>query len=162
MALPGVWVSGLRAALDETALRDRRLALTVESGILRFSVQGLRGLIPASVPIRVEHLDRGRGFLRASVLGLEPLVEVRPEVAHGTRVRFVPVAVRAGFLPLPGSVLDAVLGLARSRFPDRPGLHLGQHNQVEIDLGEILARAGIRLPPIRGLRAENGVLEIHF
>src|SRR5437870_4339040 len=134
MPVPGIQVAGLRAGLDAAALRERRFQLDVGGGTVRFSVEALDMLIPASVPLRVERIERGRGFLRASVLGLEPVVEVRPEVVREARVRFVPVSIRAGFLPLPGAVLDTILALARAGFPSRPGLYLGESSQVEIDL----------------------------
>ncbi len=163
MALPAVQITGVRAEIDPVALARKQVRVEVSAGVLRISDRGLAAVLsPAGV--LVDRISNGRIFLRKRqslpVVGLVDVsLEYHPSLGQRGRITFDLVAFRAGVFSVPGFVVS---GLIAGAVRGKPGIHITEDNRIELDLGEVLAEAGIRLPAPKALGADGGVLEVAF
>src|SRR5438067_2001191 len=147
---PAVELVRLRAWIDPGSLVERKLRVEVEAALLRLSREGLVRGLPPDAPIGIDRITPDRAHLRLNIKGLSAALEMRPVVSAAGRLRLELISVRAGFLPIPLSIAHAAIG---RWLPSQPGLHAGEGNEVEIDLGEVLALVGVTLPPLQAARA---------
>jgi hypothetical protein len=154
-------LTGFRATVDAASVASRRPELTVEAARLRLSEEGLRCLIPVEAPLDIS-LDRiapGRILFGGKLWGFPFTAEVRLSTGPSGCLRSELVAVRAGFITIPGF---AVLMAFRSRLPQIPGLVVTEDDQIDVDLSQLAAPHGVRLPPLKAIGAGEGILEIDF
>jgi hypothetical protein len=159
-----ILLEGLRATIDPAALAERRLVLQVEGGVLRVAAEALARAIPPDKPVSLERVDNGTVRVRHPF----GTADVAPVAVPGARVRLHIVRARlGGLLPLPGSL---AAGALRGRVA-LPGLYPGEGDYLEFDPNEAIRdgtspeqreRFELVLPPVRGIRAEDGVLEVEF
>lgn len=163
MAQPAVQITGVRAVLDPAALARKQVRAEVTDAVLRVSDRGLAAVLsPAGV--QVDRISNGRIFLRKRhplpVVGLVDVsLEYRPSLGQRGRIVFDLLSFRAGMFSVPGFVVS---GLIAGAVRGKPGIHITEDNRIELDLGEVLAEAGIRLPAPRALGADGGILEVAF
>jgi len=155
MALPAIQVAGLTATVDAEELAERRLRLHIRSGVLMLSEFGLARLLPPSLPLQVDRIAPARLLLRVDFRGRIMSVEVRPRLLSTGRIRLELGGLVGLFAPV-------LIGLFRERLAGKPGLDVGEDNQLELDLAEILRPLGIYLPPPTGLQLADGYLQILF
>jgi len=166
MAALGVEVVRVRGAVDVEGLANRQVRLRLESGLLRLSDVGLRWLLPPGTPVRIERIRGGRLFAsaqhRLGFFDVTAMIEVRPVVSSRGRIRLEPVSFTAAGVSLGAGTLRMLLGAIRDRL-NKPGLYLTGENVLEIDLAEILWKvAGVEMPPLKAVRAGDGVAELEF
>ncbi len=152
-------VTGLRGVVTVDPDGTQILGVRLTAGFLRISDAGLRGLIPPGVPLMGDRIEEGRVHFRVIYRGVEGAVQARPEVSPAGRLRLEIISARALIFPIPASMITFLFS---SMAPDKPGIHAGEGGHPEIDLGEILAPAGITLPPLRHVHSGRGELVLTF
>ena len=70
--------------------------------------------------------------------------------------------MKAGFFPVPGIAVAALLGAVREQLSSAPGLRLAEGTTLELDLAALLEPAGILLPPVRSAHADVGYVQVEF
>jgi len=166
MALPAIEIRDVRARLDAESLVRRQPQVVVDAVILRLSERGLTLVLPPGAPLAVDRITQDRVLFRVNIRGVEGIVHAQPRVTPSGRLRVELVSVRALFLPffpVPLSLVGEMIG----RFlPRKPGLFLGEGNQIEIDLAVVLREGAgleaLHLPPLRAVGAGDGVVELRF
>lgn len=158
----GLQVAELRAELDTDALAGRTVKLRVDHVILRLGATALPKLIPPGKGITIEGVRSGAIFLQVVKGAIRAEVELRPEVGPTGRLRLTLASVRANGVPLPNLLVGIVIGFFRAQAEGFPGIHLAPGNIIEADLGEILARTGVQLAPLRAVRVTNEAVELEY
>jgi hypothetical protein len=158
MASGAIQLRDLSGQLDAAALGSRRIALTVDAGVLRVSAEALGALLRPKGLV-VIGIDAGRIGVRLRVGFAEVTAGLRPAADRG-RLRLEVAAVQAfSFLPIPPAAAAAVI---RALLPSRPGIYPGERDYIEADLAELLRPLGIELPPLRAASAQDGYVELQF
>lgn len=163
MAQPAIQLTGLHAEIDPAALARKQVRVQITGGVLRLSDRGA-AIALAPLGVAVERISHGRLFLvtrqRVPVFGLVDIhLELRPSIGPRGRLVLELINFRAGILAVPPFVVSGIIaGLARGK----PGIHISEDNQIQVDLAEILTPLGIALPAPRALGADGGILEIAF
>jgi hypothetical protein len=158
----GLQITEFRADVDPSALAARRLAMRVRHVGLACTERALASLLAPAGNVRLLRLG-GDGIRVA--LGRGPLaaeVELRAQVSPRGCILLTPVSGRVGALALPGGAVGALFSLARGAFEGKPGLALTAGRSLEVDLGALLWRAGVELPPLRTLTVREGSIELQY
>jgi hypothetical protein len=152
----GIQLVSLTGVLEPEALCAGELRFRVESAVVRISSAGLAAAVPREVPVRMERIARGVLSGHLQMGNRRVPLSVRPRLTANGRLGLAP----AGFL---GLLAGPVRGFIQGRLPNKPGLHRGTGDDlVEIDPAQIVREAGIELPPLSGLRVDEGLLELRF
>lgn len=163
MAHPAIQLAGLQAAIDPAALARKQVRVEITAGVVRISDRGADTAL-APLGVSVERISNGRVFLRTRqrvpVFGLVDFhLEWRPSIGARGRLVFELVNFRAGIFSVPAFVAAGVIA---GKVRGKPGIHITEDNQIQVDLSEILGPAGVTLPAPRALGADGGILEIAF
>jgi hypothetical protein len=154
-------IAGVRGELEVASVLAKQPRVRIEGGLLRISQAALAQAVLAT-PVRVERVIPGSIVFSSLWNGLTITGEARPSLGGGGRIRIEITGVKAGFFPVPGMVVAALLGAVRERLSTRPGLRLAEGTVLELDLARILEPSGLLLPPARSAHADVGFLQVEF
>jgi hypothetical protein len=156
----GVQIEAVRAVIDAAALAERRPSGELIAAVVRIDEAGLATLLRAR-DLELERIEGGRIGVRGQFGPISGAAQLVPAVGPGGTLRIRVTSVRAGFLPLPGFVVEGAL---RQLTEGKPGTTLLADNVIEVDLARAAREAGVAvvLPPLRTVGAEGGVLTLEL